>query len=159
MKVYRISKRAFLGICLLILILPVSRHWKLLTTGARTTGTVNQVEMRIVETIGDEKEILFQSEIEFLVNGAAYKTYGPANFEYKPGRSVPVFYNRKDPSINCIATFSGFYLTNYVVLPIILITVWYAFYLSFNNYQRRVKLKIKKQKFSKFGPLSVKDKN
>jgi hypothetical protein len=91
MKVYRISKRAFLGICLLILILPVSRHWKLLTTGGRTTGTVNQTEMRIVETIGDEKEILFQSEIEFLVNGAAYKTYGPANFEYQPGRSVPVF--------------------------------------------------------------------
>ena len=140
MKVYRISKWAFLGISLLILVLPVSRHWKLLTTGGRTTGTVNQVEMRIVETIGKEKEILFQSEISFTVNGTPYRTYGPANFEYRPGRSVPVFYDRKDPSRNCVATFSGFYLNNYVVLPIIMLTVWYAFYLSFNNYRKRLKM-------------------
>jgi hypothetical protein len=159
MKVYSISKRAFLGICLLILVLPVSRHWKLLTTGGRTTGTVTGYTMRIVETFGDEKDILSQSEILFTVDGTAYTTYGPDNFEYRQGRTVPIFYNRSNPSVNCVATFSGFYLNNYVVLPVILITFWYAFYLSFNSYRPRLKLRHKKQIFSKFNPLSVKDKN
>ena len=38
MKVYSISKWAFYGICLLILFLPVSRHWRLLLGGATARG-------------------------------------------------------------------------------------------------------------------------
>ena len=140
MKVYSISKWAFRGICLLILILPVSRHWQLLTTGSRTTGTVTQYTARIVEDIMGERNLVQASEIEFMVDGAVHKTYGPTNYEYDTGRTLKVFYMRKDPSDNCIATFSGFYMSNYTILPIILITVWFAFYLSFNNYRKRMKM-------------------
>lgn len=139
MKVYSISKWTFRGICLLILLLPVSRHWKLLTTGSSTRGTVTQYTARIVEDIMGERNLEQASEIEFLVDGVSHLTYGPKNYEYDVGRSLKVFYMRKDPSHNCIATFSGFYLSNYTILLIILITVWYAFYLSFNNYRRRMK--------------------
>lgn len=139
MKVYSISKWAFRGICLLILLLPVSRHWQLLTTGGRTTGTVTEYVVRIVEDMMDERKLEQASEIEFEVDSVTHKAYGPLNYEYTPGRTVTIFYNRKDPAVNCVATFSGFYLNNYVVLPIILLTVWYAFYLSFNNYRRRIK--------------------
>ncbi len=62
------------------------------------------------------------------------------NYEYEQGRSLTIFYERKDPSHICVATFSGFYLTGYSILPLILITVWYAFYLSFNNYHKRMKM-------------------
>ena len=140
MKVYSISKWAFRGICVLILLLPVSRHWQLLTTGSRTTGIVTQYTARIVEDIMGERDLEQASEIEFEVNGAVHKTYGPKNYEYDVGRSLKVFYMRKDPSHNCIATFSGFYLSNYTILPLILITVWFAFYLSFNNYRKRMKM-------------------
>ncbi len=140
MKVYSISKWAFRGICLLILIFPVSRHWKLLTTGSRTTGTVTQYTARIVKDIMGERNLVQASEIEFMVDGAVQKTYGPKNYEYDTGRTLKVFYMRKDPSDNCIATFSGFYMSNYTILPIILITVWLAFYLSFNNYHKRMKM-------------------
>ena len=85
-----------------------------------------------------ERDLEQASEIEFEVNGAVHKTYGPKNYEYDTGRTLKVFYMRKDPSHNCIATFSGFYLSNYTILPIILITVWLAFYLSFNNYRKRM---------------------
>lgn len=139
MKVYSISKWAFRGICLLILLLPVSRHWQLLTTGGRATGTVTQYTVRIVEDIMGERDLVQASEIEFKVDGVVHKTYGPKNYEYDTGRILKVFYLRKDPSHNCVATFSGFYLSNYTILLIILITVWLAFYLSFNNYHKRMK--------------------
>ena len=80
------------------------------------------------------------SEIEFMVDGVAHKAYGPANYEYNQGRSLKLIYDPKDPSHNCIVTFSGFYLSNYTILPLMLITIWYAFYLSFNKYRKKMKM-------------------
>jgi len=136
MKVYSISKWTFRGICLLILLLPVSRHWRLLTGGERTTGTVT----RYMERREDSRYPVEASEIEFLVDGRIHKAYGPANYEYEQGRTLQIFYARNDPSTNFVASFSGFYLSGYTILPLILITVWYAFYLSFNNYHKRMKM-------------------
>jgi len=139
MKVYSISKWGFLGICLLIILLPVGRHWKLFTTGGRTTGTVTEYVMQVVEMFGDEKKVLFRSEIQFEVDGMIHKAFGPDDYEYQKGRVVTLFYNRKDPSKNCVFTFTGFYLTDYSVVPLMLLPLWYAFYLSFNNYRRKMK--------------------
>ena len=140
MKVYRISKWAFWGICLLIVMLPVSRHWKLLTSGERARGTVRAYVYRMAEDVGGERYPVEVSEIEFEADGVIHKAYGPANYEYKKGRKVPVFYNRDDPGENCVATFTGFYLNYYAVFPIVLLAIWYAFYLSFNNYRKRMKM-------------------
>jgi len=146
MKVYSISKWTFRAICVLILILPVGRQWKLLTTGAKTRGTVTELVVRTREVLGKETETGFASEIEFLVDGRSYQAHGPLNYEFKTGRSIVVFHDREDPSNNCIATFSGFYLDNYTVLPIILLVLWAAFYLSFNNYQRKQRFKKTRRK-------------
>ena len=140
MKVYRISKWTFFGVCLLILALPVSRHWKLLIKGERATGTVTKYSERIMEDFTGETYLESASKIEFRVDGVMYTTYGPKDYEYSQGRTLPVFYNRKDPTVNCVATFTGFYLNNYAVLPVILIMVWYAFYLTYNNYRKRLKM-------------------
>ena len=137
MIVYSISKWTFRAICLLIILLPVGRHWQLLSTGARSTGTVRQYVVRIEENITGERKLVEASEIEFEAGGITHKTYGPHNYEYQEGRTLTVFYKRKNPSQNCIFTFSGFYLDNYIILPIILLTLWYAFYLSFNNYRKK----------------------
>lgn len=139
MKVYSISKWTFIGISLLILLLPVSRHWQLLTTGKRATGTVMQYTVRIVEDIMGKRELEAASEISFEADGVTYTTYGPDNIEYLPGRTLTIFYKSSDPTVNCVAAFTWFYLKGYVVLPIVLLTVWYAFYLSFNNYRKRRK--------------------
>lgn len=154
MKVYSISKWAFRAICVLILILPVGRHWKLLTTGSKTRGTVTALVVLSKEVLGKETETGFASEVEFTVDGSTYQAHGPLNYQYKTGRSVVVFHDREDPSDNCIATFSGFYLDNYTVLPIILLVLWAAFYLSFNNYQRKQRFKKSgwKQEARKEGP-------
>jgi len=139
MKFYSISKWAFRGICLLILLLPVSRHWRLLSSGERTKGTVTGYVERSDEH-ADERYPVLASEIEFKVGGKTFRSYGPANFEYSEGRQLSIFYDRKEPSMNCVASFTGFYLSYYTVVPIILLTVWYAFYLSFNKYRRKKKM-------------------
>jgi len=137
MKVYSISRWAFYGISFLILILPVSRHWDLLLRGKTAPGEVQQFDRFLLERRFGEDVTEMASTIEFENEGITYITRGPRNFEYRPGRMVKVRYDPKDPGRNCILTFSGFYLNNYTVLPLILITLWGAFYLSFNNYQKR----------------------
>jgi len=141
MKVYSISKWAFRAICVLILLLPVGRHWKLLTTGSKARGTVTRMTPVTREVLGKETEYGYASEIEFLLDGKIHQAQGPLNFEYDPGREITVYYDKKEPGNNCIATFSGFYLSNYTVLPIILLVLWAAFYMSFNNYQRKQRFK------------------
>jgi hypothetical protein len=93
-----------------------------------------------VERREDSRYPVEASEIEFLVDDRIHKAYGPPNYEYEQGRTLRIFYARNDPSINFVASFSGFYLSGYSILPLILITVWYAFYLSFNNYHKRMKM-------------------
>jgi hypothetical protein len=137
MKVYSISQWAFVAICILILLLPVGRQWKLLTTGSKVRGTVTQMTALTREVLGKQTEYGYASKIEFVVGGQTYTAHGPLNYEYDSGRRVMVYYDKKEPSQNCILTFSGFYLDNYTVLPIILLVLWAAFYMSFNNYQRR----------------------
>lgn len=140
MKVYSISKWVFRAICLLILALPVGRHWVLLTTGKKATGTVHSFVLTTRKNIYGNKELVYRSEIRFEVNGLEHHAYGPLNYEYLPGRTITLFYKRSDPSRYCIATFSGFYLGNYTILPIVFLTVWAAFYMSFNHYQKRMKM-------------------
>jgi len=140
-KVYSISKWAFWAICLLIIILPVSRHWKLLTSGEKAQGTVTGFVIHKEDVLVGESELYYASEIVFDVDGTPQSTYGPANYPYKNGRKIKVFYQEDNPSENCIATFSGFYLDNYTVLPIILLVLWTAFYMSFNNYRKKQSFK------------------
>jgi hypothetical protein len=155
MKVYRISKWAFGGICLLIFLLPVSRHWRLIRTGMRTTGTVTAYAYRIPEDNAGEHYPVEASEIEFEVNGVIHKTYGPDNYEYKLGRSLSIFYDEEDPCKNCVVSFTGFYLNYYAVIPIVLLVFWYAFYLSFNNYRKQKNGEKMKRNFTRFGTLSI----
>jgi hypothetical protein len=141
MKVYSISKWAFWGICLLIVILPVSRHWKLLTTGERVDGTVTGMVIRPLETRVVEPEISYVCEIVFEADDSLHRAFGPPNFEYATGRNIRVYYDPADPSRNCLFTFSGFYLESYTALPVALLMVWAAFYLSFNNYRKKQRFK------------------
>ena len=137
MKVYSISKWSFCGICLLILALPVSRHWKLLTNGVRTEGTVIEFTMFLHETRYGDRVLEYASEIHFQAGGQTVTTYGPVDYEYDPGRILRIRYNEADPGENCVVSFSSLYLNNYSVLPVILLILWAAFYLSYNNYSKR----------------------
>jgi hypothetical protein len=144
MKIYSISKLAFRGICILILLLPVSRHWRLLVNGTRVQGEVGEYTQLIREVGKDRHIIEYASAVRFTTGDQEYSAFGPKNYEYQPGRSLTVIYEPANPDNNCILSFTGFYLTNYTALPIILLVVWYAFFLSFNNYSRKKKISAQK---------------
>ena len=98
MKVYSISKRAFFGICVLILILPLSRHWKLFFLGESVLGTVKEFKMIVRKNLAGEKEILYVSEIHFQVQDSVYLAHGPADIEFDTGREIRLKYMADDPS-------------------------------------------------------------
>jgi hypothetical protein len=129
MKVYSISKWAFFGICALILTLPLSRHWRLITLGETAMGRVTAFKMTVHENIA--------SEIQYLAEDSSYLAYGPEGFEYKAGRNIRLRYNPGDPSEYCLLIFSSLYFNDYFIFPLVLITVWTAFYLSFNSYSKK----------------------
>lgn len=153
MKVYSISQWTFFGICVLILALPVSRQWKLLSSGKKTTGRVTEFSMVVRENMAGEREIQYVSKLEFKAGDRIYEAYGPAGYEYAAGREVKLKYNPADPTEHCLLTFSAFYLNSYLVLPLVLITVWGAFYLSFNSYSKNKGGRQSREvAFSPYGP-------
>jgi hypothetical protein len=137
MKVYSISKWAFYLIFLLIILLPVSLQWKLLVNGSTAKGTVTNYTILAREVLKDQVIIEHASEVTFSVKDQEYHTYGPKNYEYDLGRMLKIRYNPEDPDNNCILSFTGIYLRNYTTLPLILLILWAAFYLSFNRYSKR----------------------
>lgn len=136
MKVYSISKWAFLGICLLILTLPLSRQWKLIAFGETTFGTVTEFAMIVHENIAGERVIQHVSKIQFKVQDSTYIAHGPSGYEYEVGRKIKLKYDPGDPSEYCLLTFSGIYFNNYIILLLVLLTLWAAFYMSFNSYSK-----------------------
>ena len=138
MKVFSIRKWAFIGISLLILALPVSRHWRLFINGVKVPGTVDAYSPLMREHRNGEVTLEYASEIRFQAEGRTIEAHGPWNQEYKPGRIVNVIYGPQDPSDYCVLTFTGLYLNNYSILPLILLVLWGAFYLSLYNYANQV---------------------
>ncbi|MEN8155502.1 MAG: hypothetical protein ABFS10_01005 [Bacteroidota bacterium] len=137
MKVYSISKPAFWGIVLLILLLPPSRHWKLMFGGERTTGTVGEFAPMWHEAYFEGQVLEHASEVFFTAGDSICMTHGPINYPLTYGKKVIVIYKRNNPSKSCIVTFSALYHTNYSVLLIIILVVWLAFYLSYNRYRKK----------------------
>ena len=136
MKLYSISKLVFWGVMALILLLPLGRNWKLLSGGERTKGTVQSFLPHVDQNMFGESELSYASEIHFRVGDSIHVALGPVDHEMKTGKIIPVYYNPRDPSKNCLFNFTCLYLSSYTILPVILIIVWWAFYLSFNNYHR-----------------------
>ncbi|MFH0759832.1 MAG: DUF3592 domain-containing protein [Bacteroidota bacterium] len=136
MKIYSISRFAFWGICLLILLLPVSRHWRLLSLGGKATGTVQEYTLIVHQPGMGEKTLHYANRVSFHTGDSACATHGPLDYEMAPGRSVAVRYNPENPSDCCLLTFAAFYLHSYTTLSICLLILWGAFYLSFNYYRK-----------------------
>ena len=136
MKRYNISRWTFIIISILILALPVSRRWRLILNGEKTTGVVTEFGPAAVEQPSGTITIEEVSQIRFPAGDTTYLATGPSNYRYKKGRTVGVLYDPADPGHNCILTFTAFYLSDYSALPLILLIFWAAFYLSFNTYTK-----------------------
>jgi len=136
MKTYTISGWTFAIVCLLILSLPLSRKWRLIIRGEKAGGVVSEYRPVVRKHADDSKTLDYASEVLFRVGDSTYAARGPEGIRYERGRRVTVMYDPEDPGRNSILTFSALYLSDYSALPLILLILWGAFYLSFNNYSR-----------------------
>ena len=136
MKLYSISKILFWVVMVLILLLPLGRHWRLLSFGERVTGTVMEYSRHKKVDMFGEEQLIEASEVHFMAGDSLVKTLGPVEFEMDRGKSIAVYYMPGNPSRNCLFNFACLYMSSYSILPLILIFVWWAFYLSYNNYHK-----------------------
>lgn len=123
----------------LILLLPLGRHWRLLSFGERVEGTVKEFNRHKSIDFFGEGQLIEASEVHFPVGDSMHVSLGPVDLALDSGKNIPVYYNLKDPSENILFNFSCLYLSSYSILPLILIFVWWAFYLSYNNYHKERK--------------------
>ncbi len=134
MKVYSISKPAFWAILALILALPVSRHWRLISSGERTIGLVCRNDYLRKEGFDGSTRYILRSAIIYTAGDSSYTTYGPPYYAFEPGTRLKVIYQKNKPSKCCLWNFRGLYLKSYSIIVLTMICFWIAFYLSYNAY-------------------------
>jgi len=136
LKVYSIRRAIFWLVMALIVLLPVSRHWRVIIFGEHTTGIVQPNVLHQKLNLAGEYTLYYVNDISFVAGDSIYTLSSPTEQEMDPGREVKVCYARRDPTRFCILNFASLYLTHYTALVVILAVMWYAFYLSFNIYRR-----------------------
>jgi hypothetical protein len=153
LKLYSISKVVFWTVMVLILLLPLGRHWRLLSFGESVEGTVKEFTRHKAVDFFGEGQLIEANEVHFPVGDSVVITFGPVDHAMEVGEKIPVYYNQKDPSENVLFNFTGLYFTSYSILPLILIFVWWAFYLSYNNYHKEKRGKSRTPASSPYVPF------
>lgn len=128
--VLKVSKTKFYLILVLILLLPVSKKYKLLLFGARTEGVVVDYA-ELIDLPGNYIDWHNCAIIRFDAHNETHYMRGPEDMMYKPGRKMKVIYDQKNPSKNMIPAFAYFYSMPNALIPGILLLLWIAFYTSF----------------------------
>ncbi len=126
---FKISKLQFYAILILILLIPVSKNYRLLIFGARTEGiAVGYGEMGTESPVGFDYTLF-----RFETDKGSFEIRGPENVIYKPGEKVRVIYNKRNPDKCMILSFTYLYASPNAMVSGILVLLWIAFYTSFTR--------------------------
>jgi hypothetical protein len=134
---FKISKLKFYAILVLILLIPVSKKYRLLIFGVWTEGIAvgyGENEIRSASPAYFD-HTLFRFETE----KGSYTIRGPENIIYDLGSRTRVIYEKKDPDKCMILSFSYLYSGPNAMVPGVLLLVWIAFYTSFTRPENRPK--------------------
>jgi hypothetical protein len=132
---FKISKLKFYLILFLILLIPISKKYRLLLFGIRTEGiAVGYGELDVRFAIpGNFDYTLFQFQTE----KGNFEIRGPENVVYKPGEKARVIYNKRNPNQCMILSFAYLYSSPNAAVPAIILMLWIAFYTSFAKPETR----------------------
>ena len=136
-----ISRKKFLIITLLFALVPFSTHWKLFLFGKKATGIVVQHKISSPLLNRTDKFSLIEYETQ---KGEKILIYGPEEVEYPIGKEIGILYMESKPEKYVMLNGAGLLLTNKVILPLVALIMWIAFYLSFGQ---QTKSKPKKDPF------------
>jgi hypothetical protein len=139
MKLYfKISRLNFYVILFMILLIPVSKKYRLLLFGIRTEGiAIAYVDYPVSPAIsGNYDYTLFR----FHTEKGIFEIRGPENVIYQPGDKVRVIYNKSNPDKCMILSFAYLYSSPNAMIPGVLLLLWIAFYTSFAKPETKHKL-------------------
>ena len=134
---FKISKLKFYVILFLILLIPVSKKYRLLLFGIRAEGiAVGYGEGEVRTTPANFDYTLFQ----FHTEKGNFEIRGPENVMYELGEKTWVIYNKRNPNKCMILSFAYLYSTPNSLIPGFILILWIAFYTSFTKPETRHKL-------------------
>jgi hypothetical protein len=139
----KISKRQFILITSLFLLLPLSVHWQLLVFGKYTHGVVLGQRIRRGNGVSMISMNSSYNIIGFEANGYYVKFLGAENVSYPVGKKVLICYRKRNPEDFLLVNFSGLFFSNKMIIPFVVFIFWIAFYLTIrqNKYSFFVKQK------------------
>jgi hypothetical protein len=135
---FEVSRFKFYLILFLILLIPVSKKYRLLLFGIRVEGIAAGYGETVVRSTepGTYNWTLFQ----FPTEKGNFTIRGPENVIYKPGEKARVIYNKKNPNKCMILSFAYLYSSPNALVPGVILLLWIAFYSSFTKPKAKHKL-------------------
>lgn len=127
----QISRKQFILITILFLLLPVSANYRLIFFGEKTTGIVTELK----QDRGNPE--IYYSIIHFEADGQYIDFIGPENLKYPPGKEITIYYKPGKPQKFIMFNIAGLLLNNKMITPGVLLIVWFAFYFSIRESQIR----------------------
>ena len=124
----KISRTKFYIIIVIILLLPLSKNWRLLLFGHDVTGVV-----KYHRDISAHKGYYRYSIIFYEVNNQEYQVKGPANVVYPVGKKIKIKYRDSNPSKCIPLNLSTIYFGKQMAFPGFLLIVWLALYINVKN--------------------------
>ena len=125
----KISFKRFLIITLLFLLVPISVNWRILIFGQKTNGIV----VDYIKTYQYGHEVINYSVIQYKANNRYYEITGAEYKVYPLNTEITVVYKKSNPEKFLLLTFPGLFYTNKMIVPGVLLIVWFAFYLAMSQ--------------------------
>ncbi|QKG79248.1 DUF3592 domain-containing protein [Tenuifilum thalassicum] len=130
---FKISRKLFWFITIMILLLPITTRYRLLIWGEYTKGVVvgvEDVQLSILQGLGPDKFPVIQFATK---DRQIIEFFGPENFDYPIGKELWVVYDTENPNKNTLLTLGALYASKKSILPGILFIIWMAFYFAFKT--------------------------
>ena len=134
---FKVSQLKFYVILFLILLIPISKKYRLLLFGIRTEGIAvgyGEGEAR-TSAPANFDYTLFQ----FHTEKGDFEIRGPENVMVELGEKARVIYNKRNPNMCMIFSFAYIYSTPNSLVPGFILILWIAFYSSFAKPETRHK--------------------
>jgi hypothetical protein len=125
-----ISRKYFLIISLLFFLVPFSAQWRLLLFGEKTKGTVVRYVNRNSRELYTTDLYTRFSVIRFETPNRYYEITGPEDVIYPLGKTITLYYDKGNPEKIVLFSFTGLFFSNKMIVPGVLLLMWFAFYIT-----------------------------
>jgi len=116
---------------LFILLLPLSKEYRLLIFGQRTYGEIAGYHAADSAYNVYSKNVLYYTLINFNTENESYIVPAPRYMLFEEGSVVKIIYDKNNPDNYIIASFEFLYTSPIAIIAGVILLVWIAFYSTF----------------------------